>query len=216
MKSRRVTRWGRFVAVSSMATAMMLSAAACSSYSPHAGEQQPAPGTKAPATSVPELPVSGISTEEAQTLLASVNCDAGADPGDKSWRDSLPVLASANIAAAAYCVGSPLAVTMYDGDVAELTSLLARPDDTTPLQEGWACDDHYDPQPNLWIVTTEGALVQPRWPLDVCGHLLQPVPAEILDVPGDTPADGTAVTDEQVVPEEPAVVEVPAEESASE
>lgn len=216
MKSRRVTRWGRFVAVSSMATAMMLSAAACSSYSPHASEQLPEPGTAVPATSVPEVPLAGISTEEAQALLATANCDAGADPGDISWRDSLPVLASTNIAAAAYCVGSPLAVTMYDGDVAELTSLLARPDDTTPLQEGWACDDHYDPQPNLWIVTTEGALVQPRWPLDICGHLLQPVPAEILDLPGDAPAEGAAVPDEQVAPEEPAVIEVPSEESTSE
>ncbi len=213
---RRVTRWSRIAAAGAMATAMMISMTACSSYSPRAAEE-PAPSAGASATDAPApsaeapAPAAGISAEEAQALLATVNCEAGVDPGDITWRDTLPVVAGTGIAAAAYCAGDPLAVTVYDGDLAELASLLARPDDTTPLAEGTGCDNYYESQPNLWIVTSDGALMQPRWPLDNCSHLLQPVPPQITGAPGDASveAPAEAPVEEQVVIEEQPVYEEP-------
>lgn len=213
-------RWSRTVAVSSMATAMMLSVTACSSYTPrdtpeHAVSTEiPTVGDPVPSTT--ESPQ--ISAEEAQALLATVNCEAGVDPGDMSWRENLPRFEGTGIAAAANCLGDPLAVTLYDGDLAELASLLARPDDTTPLQEGWGCENYYDSQPNLWIVTTEGSLVQPRWPLDNCQHLLQPIPQEISQWPGDSPAvtpDAEQVAppaEDALSPEEQPVYDAPVDE----
>ncbi len=218
---RRVTQWSRIAAAGAMATAMLFSVAACSSYTPRA-HQEPAPSAgetasaAAPGTESP-APAPGISVEEAQALLAAVDCTAGIDPGDINWRNTLPIFAGSGIAAAAYCAGDLLAVTMYDGDLAELASLLARPDDSTPLAEGAGCDGYYDVQPNLWVVTSEGALMQPRWPLDSCAHLLQPVPPQIAAAYG-IPEEAPVVPEEQPVYEqeyvEEPVYDVPVEEPA--
>lgn len=210
---RRVTRWSRIAAAGSMATAMLISVAACSSYTPRAHEE-PAPSAGETTTGAP-APAAGISAAEAQVLLATVNCEAGALSGAAT----LSSFAGTGIAAAAYCVGDPLAVTMYDGDLADLASLLARPDDTTPPEEGISCDSYVDWQPNLWIVTSDGALMQPRWPLDNCGHLLQPVPPQITGAAYEIPEEAPVVPEEQPVYEqeyvEEPVYDVPIEEPAN-
>ncbi|MFT3942866.1 MAG: hypothetical protein QM705_03470 [Ancrocorticia sp.] len=222
MNTGRVTRWSRIATAGSMATAMMITMAACSSYTPRAHEEpaaspevtaSAAPGATQDPTAAPG--VTGVTAEQAQALLATVDCAAGADPFDFNWRNTLPIFAGSGIAAAGTCSGDPSAITTYDGDLAELAVLLARPDDTTPLAEGTGCDNYYEAQPNLWIVTTEGTLMQPRWPLDNCSHLLQPVPPQIMgwsaNLPGASAAvdDPAALPEEQAVPEEQPVYEEP-------
>ena len=223
MNTSRVTRWSRIATAGSMATAMMITMAACSSYTPRA-HQEPEVTASAAAPNATQAPtaapgVTGVTAEQAQALLATVDCAAGADPFDFNWRNTLPIFAGSGIAAAGTCSGDPSAITMYDGDLAELAVLLARPDDTTPLAEGTGCDNYYEAQPNLWIVTTEGTLMQPRWPLDNCSHLLQPVPPQITgatsEAPVAAPAEEQVVIEEQPVYEEP-VYEEYVEEPVSE
>lgn len=118
---------------------------------------------------------------DSDALIAAIDCAVGVDPFDLEWRDSLPRLNDAEILWAAYCTGDPLSAVEYEGDLHELADLLSRPDEVKDFPEGTGCNDDYQVQPNLWVVTADGDLIQPRWPLDACKHLLPPVP-EVLPV----------------------------------
>lgn len=140
-------------------------------------------------------PAVGISDEKVLELLSMIDCADGVDPGNLAWRDQLTRYSGQPLAAVAWCVGdsgAPVELMRYTGDLAVVGALLAREDDTSPLQEGQGCDDYYDPQPNLWLVTTGGEVLQPRWPLDVCDHLLPPVPDEIFTADVLDPVRGSS------------------------
>ena len=66
---------------------------------------------------------------------------------------------------------------LYLGDVTPVVDAL-RQDDVTERAD--ACDSYYDPQPNLWVISQDGAVLAPRWPLDGCDHLRDPKPEDLL------------------------------------
>lgn len=143
----------------------------------------------------PSKPAVMLSEEEASELLSRVDCETGVDPGNLAWRDMLTRYSGEPLAAVAFCVGEfgePGQLKRYTGDLESLGALLAREDVTTPLPEGQGCDDYYDPQPNLWLVTASGDVYQPRWPLDECDHLLPPLPSEVFTAGALTPLGTTS------------------------
>ncbi|MST50052.1 hypothetical protein [Mobiluncus porci] len=63
-------------------------------------------------------------------------------------------------------------VLVYDGDLDRLGKDLARPDAEQIVTEGFGCQQYYEYHPQLWILTDDGAIYQPRWPRDRCDHNL--------------------------------------------
>lgn len=61
-------------------------------------------------------------------------------------------------------------VKLYTGDLKILAKDLAAPDEPVDTAEGASCEEYYQYHPKLWILTSDGAVFQPRWPRDKCDH----------------------------------------------
>lgn len=67
---------------------------------------------------------------------------------------------------------------LYSGDLPELEDVLRTPD---AARSDAVCGDIYDPQPNLWLIGSDGSAIAPRWPADECGLLNAPTPETYLN-----------------------------------
>lgn len=139
--------------------------------------QGDSPSPDGAGVAAPSLPV-----EEIDCALGQ---DLGPRPPDEITHIAREPLPEQSVpVAAVLCVDTDptddvtaFAQRLYLGDLALLVDAL-RQDDITERAD--ACDSYYDPQPNLWVMSEDGAVLAPRWPLDGCDHLRAPKPEELL------------------------------------